>query len=456
MGPARRERDDRLAAGEATADPGELAGVADGVQRHQADPGVVVVLPVLQDVVRGDVGVVAGRHERAEPDVVAQRRVQQADTRRRRLAEQPHAARPWHRAGGRVHLLAEAGVDQTEGVGAERPDPVRAGQLDQQPVLLRAEVGAGEHHQAVRALVGRVDDDRAEVGDADRDHREVEVATDVGDRGGVHHAGHVGAVGGHGQHLAAEPAAQHRVDDAADAVALAVDDDPARAEQPAHRGRLRPVLAALHHPDRRVGRQDRELDDEHAVLHAFADPVAGVGEHLGHPPVLRQDLGHEAGDAPFARGLREVLEQELRDAAALVGVLDEERDLGLAGPRAGARAVVEPVPATHADHRPAQGEDERDAVDVVDLGEALDVASAQPWVGREEPQVLRLGRHPVVERHQQVGVRGADRAQAGRPAVGQQDVGLPLARVARGVLRQLRSGGSDGHAFRLSSPGTTW
>ena len=260
--------------------------------------------------------------------------------------------------------------------GPSARTPYARGQLDQEPVLLRAEVGAGEHDQAVRALVRRVDDDRAEVGDPDRDHREVEVAGDLADRGGVDHAGHVGAVGGHGQHLAAEPAAQHRVDDAADAVALAVDDDAARAEQPAHRGGLRAVLPALHHPDRGVGGQDRELDDEHAVLHALADPVAGVGEDLGHPPVLRQDLGDEPGDATLARGLREVLEQELGDPAALVGVLDEEGDLGLAR----ARVVVEPVPAADADHLAAQGEDQRDAVDVVDLGEALDVAAAQPRV----------------------------------------------------------------------------
>ena len=42
-----------------------------------------------------------------------------------------------------------------------------------------------------------------------------------------------------------------------------------------------------------------------------------VGQHLGDEPV----------DAALAAGLGEVLEQQLRDAAALVGVLDEEGDL---------------------------------------------------------------------------------------------------------------------------------
>ena len=449
MRPTRCEHHDGLAPGEPAADARELPRVADRVQRHQADPGVVVVLPVLQDVVRGDVGVVAGGDERAQPDVVAQGRVQQAHARRRRLAEQPHRTRPRHRGRGGVHLLAEPRVDQAERVGAERAHPVRPGELDEQPVLLRAEVRTGQHDQAVRPLVGGVDDDRAQVGDADGDHREVEVAGHVADRGGVDDPGDLGAVGGDRQHLPAEPAAQHRVDDPAGPVALAVDDDPLRAEQPAHRGGLRPVLTTFHDAHGRVGRQDRELDDEHAVLHALADAVAGVGEDLGHPAVLGQHLGDEARDAAFASGLGQVLEQELGDAATLVGVLDQERDLGLAAPL----VLVQPVPAPDADHLAAEGEDQRHPVDVVHLGEALDVAPAQPWVRREEPQVLRLGRHPVVERDQQVRVGGADRPQPGGAAVGQQDVGLPLPRVAGRVVGQLPGGGGDGHPFRLSSPG---
>ena len=39
-------------------------------------------------------------------------------------------------------------------------------------------------------------------------------------------------------------------------------------------------------------------------------------------------------------GLREVLEQQLADAAALLGVLDEERDLGPAGPVASVALVA--------------------------------------------------------------------------------------------------------------------
>ena len=55
--------------------------------------------------------------------------------------------------------------------------------------------------------------------------------------------------------------------------------------------------------------------------------------------VVRQHLGHESLDAALAPGLREVLEEELADAAALLGVLDEERDFGDLGRLALAAAV---------------------------------------------------------------------------------------------------------------------
>ncbi len=49
-----------------------------------------------------------------------------------------------------------------------------------------------------------------------------------------------------------------------------------------------------------------------------------------HAHVLGQHVGDEAVDAPLAPGLRQVLEQELADPTALLVVLDQEGDLGLA------------------------------------------------------------------------------------------------------------------------------
>ena len=93
------------------------------------------------------------------------------------------------------------------------------------------------------------------------------------------------------------------------------------------------MLAGLHDLERGRRRVDRELHVHDAVLEAAGDLVAGVAEDLEHPDVVGQDLGDELLDADLAPDLGEVLEQQLADAAVLVPVLDEERDLGRRRPR---------------------------------------------------------------------------------------------------------------------------
>jgi hypothetical protein len=151
--------------------------------------------------------------------------------------------------------------------------------------------------------------------------------------------------------------------------------------------------------------------------------LTGVAEHLDHLHVLRQDLRDELVQPAFPSRLREVLEQQLAHAASLVRVLDQEGDLGL--------VHVDPVVPAGGDDLAGQGDHEADAVDVVDVGELVDVTLRQRGVRREEPQVLRLRGHPLVEPDQRLGVVGGDRAQVGSAAVGQKDVGLPV----RGVRR---------------------
>ena len=82
------------------------------------------------------------------------------------------------------------------------------------------------------------------------------------------------------------------------------------------------------------------------------------------------------------------------DAPPLLGVVDDERHLGL-----GAVARVAVI-ARDRDHLVAELGDERHAVVVVDLGEAFDLARRQHRVGREEPEVDRLLRQAAVQRHQ--------------------------------------------------------
>ena len=48
-------------------DPGELARIAERLEVQQHQPGAFILLPVGEQVVGGDVGLVADRHERRQP-----------------------------------------------------------------------------------------------------------------------------------------------------------------------------------------------------------------------------------------------------------------------------------------------------------------------------------------------------------------------------------------------------
>ena len=155
---------------------------------------------------------------------------------------------------------------------------------------------------------------------------------------------------------------------------------------------------------------------------ALADLVAGVAEDLR---CIRRFSGSTSAtnslDAALAADLGEVLEQQLPDAAALVGVLDQEGDLGLA---AVGRESNRPTRDDLA--RPTSAR-QRDPVVVVDRGEPLDVALGElrAW-GRRSGSTSTRSEHPAVELHERLGVLGPDRAQVRRAAVAQQDVGLPV------------------------------
>ncbi|MEZ5180477.1 MAG: hypothetical protein R2702_01130 [Acidimicrobiales bacterium] len=116
--------------------------------------------------------------------------------------------------------------------------------------------------------------------------------------------------------------------------------------------------------------------------------------------------------------------------APVVLVVDEEGDLGIA---AGAVAVV----AGHAHEVVADQPDERHAVDVVDVGEALDVSLGQAGPGREEAEVDALGRLALVEGDDALGIVGSDGAHGHGAAVGQDHLGLPPLRVGLRALRVL-------------------
>ena len=63
------DREDRLRARDPAGDPAELARVSERLQIQQHQVGALVGLPVLDQVVAGDVRLVADRHERRQPEV---------------------------------------------------------------------------------------------------------------------------------------------------------------------------------------------------------------------------------------------------------------------------------------------------------------------------------------------------------------------------------------------------
>ena len=207
----------------------------------------------------------------------------------------------------------------------------------------------------------------------------------------------------------------------------------ARGEQALHRARLGPVLTVPHDLQRgpRLGDGEGQLDV--ALGELAGGRVAGGPEDAEHRPVGRQDVGGEAGDPPLARRAGQVLQQQRTQAPALVAVLHDEGDLRVLRAR---KAVV----ADHADDRVVEGGDQRHPVVVVDLGEAGEVGVRQHGAVGEEAVVDGLLGQPRMEGLQSVGVLGQDRSQVHRPAVGQDDVGLPAARVV-------------GHACSLSVRG---
>src|SRR5262249_28746665 len=106
---------------QAPGQPGELARVAERFQIQQDDVGRWIVLPVLQQVVAGDIGTVAGGDERGQAESPVPGSVQQCHAERAGLAEEPDPA-------ARGQLGGEGGVEAYGGIGVGDPQAVGADQ----------------------------------------------------------------------------------------------------------------------------------------------------------------------------------------------------------------------------------------------------------------------------------------------------------------------------------------
>ena len=194
--------------------------------------------------------------------------------------------------------------------------------------------------------------------------------------------------------------------------------DRAREEQPLDGAGLRMVFPRRHHLLGGLGRREFEGEPDDAVLEPLLGLVSRLPEHLAHPAVLRQDVGDEPPDAAFAGRGGDVLEQHGADAAALLGVLDEEGHLRI--------AVTDLVVADDRHHLRADGGNEGDTVDIVDVDEVLDLPVREARPGREETVVNRFRGQSGIEHPKEFAVIGSYRAQMGRSAIGEDDVGLPV------------------------------
>ena len=201
-------------------------------------------------------------------------------------------------------------------------------------------------------------------------------------------------------------------------------DDGVWCNQTHHRLSLGAMLARRTHSLGRLGGLDVERQRDHAVLEVVRRVVAGLFECHEHPAVARQHLRDESRDPVLSSGRGQVLEEHGPQPATLVVVTDDEGDLGI--------GVVDPVIATDADQLPADSGNQRHSVDVVDVGEAMDVALGQLGVGGKEAVVDRLVRQRAMERRKPIVIVGIDGADPHGTPVAHRHIGLPMGGRSRG------------------------
>ena len=211
--------------------------------------------------------------------------------------------------------------------------------------------------------------------------------------------------------------------DGAGSPARADDGDRGRPQQPIDGGDVRLAVALLDRIEIGLGCLElhRHPDDAGFVRCVLLE--AGLSEDVEHAVVLGEGVSDEAGD-PGSYGRRsQVFQQDRADTSPLVVVPDGEGHLGLV-------ATWCSVVAGDGDELLADDDDKRQPVDVVDVGQVLELGVRQLAPGTEEPQVDRLGRQAGVQSLEQRRVRRTDRTQFGRATVGQQDVRLEVGGIA--------------------------
>jgi hypothetical protein len=130
---------------------GEIARIAERLEIHADDAGLVIVLPVLEEIVTGDVGLVSDRGELGQADAESSRFVENRHTKGSRLADETDGSSTCRRRSERcIHRYTWIGIDDPHAIGSDHayssvPDLVS--QLKLELGALRAGFGktGGDH-----------------------------------------------------------------------------------------------------------------------------------------------------------------------------------------------------------------------------------------------------------------------------------------------------------------------
>ena len=411
--------------------------------------GASVVVPELEQVVARDVGLVAERDERRHAEIEPPGQLEERRPERSRLHRHAHRAglqRSRREVGQQRRFLG--GREDTHAAGPDDPHAVAPRHGD--------ELGGGivighrrEDDRAPHALATARRDHVPERLDGHRDDGEGHVVLDGIDRLVAHEPRDLLTVRVHGVDGTGERALdhvpQHGPADRARPVRRTDHGDGAWVQEPGDGAAVADLLAPFERVEERRGllQVPRQIDD--TALEGPPHRPSRFREHREHRPVVAQHLGREPRDAHRDGERRKVLEQQRGDAATVVRVVGEERDVGVVttGP---------PIEAPPGDQLVAVLDHEPGSVLHVDVREPLGLLLGEPGSGREVPVVQALAALAGVERDQRVLVARLDRADVDGQAVGQDHIALPGTRhlVVTPSLRS-RAGRSSTRASNPAS-----
>ena len=431
----RLHHDDRLDPAHGPRDSREPARIPERLEVEKDDPRRLVSLPVLEQVVAGDVDLVPHADEGRDAQVTLPREGEHGETQCAALGH--HRDAPAQREGRRdrsVEAHARIGIHQPHGVGTDHAHSV-VSNLFEQLLLQGAALGARFRESR------RDDDERPDARDGAvvhrfqhrvarrHDDREIRSIRDLPSGREGRPGRHGGQRRARGIDRACESALGQRLENAqaggGGIAGRAYDREGPRPEERPQRGRREDAVPHLRTGDAVFARSDREIDLDGFILDLRVDRESRLPEGFQHHLVAEESQGPEADEA-MARGEKgQTLEKQAAEALALKFVVDGEGDLG-------ARLVARDVGAGRDDPRRAFHDTVDDQRELrARIGRiALPLQERLRRIGRrEETPTLRLRGKLMKELAQRLEICRLRRTnERGRPVAEDEAAGF------RGVL----------------------